>query len=315
MTRCSFYPNNTERAKANPNPPIKAESQVLSTMDAAARDDNHDAPVIHNDPSAGAEANALRIHELFAADMIAQAAQAIAASASSYNIFNYAMIADAATGCAVEPTNHAAAAAAPTSTTVEHATAVYAEQHHPMPSEQNVPSLEVPSKANATIGSFTSVPNSQNYHTETMTINELLNDQKRARLELDHAEKEVRRAKELLYKATQHKSNIDARVKALTESSVDAFLNVNNRWNEMYKRLVEYKQEHGHCHLMRSPKQQSNKSERQKRNSSDTLQALGTWASQARLDARRPEGHPERLDAYKILALDRYDLFIDSATL
>ena len=285
-------------------------------MDAAAHNDKHDAPVIHDDPAAGAEANAPRIHELFAADMITQAAQAIAASASSYNISNYAMIADTAAGCAVEPTNYAAAAAAPASTNGNPANTVDTEKRNPVPSEQNVPSplIKVPSKADATIGSLISLPNLQNDHTRTMTINELLNEQKRAQVELDHAEEEVRRAKELLDKATQHKSNIDARVKALTESSVDTFLSVNNRWNEMYKRLVEYKQEHGHCHLMRGPKQQSNKSKRQKKTSSDTLQALGTWASQARLDARRPEGHPERLDAYKILALDRYDIFIDSTT-
>ena len=72
-------------------------------MNAAADDDKHDAPVMHDDPSASAEAdtkNSPRIHELFAADMIAQAAQAIAASASSYNIANYGILADTDAGCA-----------------------------------------------------------------------------------------------------------------------------------------------------------------------------------------------------------------------
>jgi hypothetical protein len=281
-----------------------------TTMDAAAaaHDEKHDDPVVHDDSATGAEANAPRIHELYAADMIAQAAQAIAASASSYNISNYyALIADTADGCAVEPTNHAGGATADSTNIIVNPTiAVDTEQHHHVPRKQNVPSLETPSKADATLGSITSIPNLQNDHTSTSTIKELLNEQKRAQLELDHAKEEVRRAKELLDKATQLKSNIDARVKALTESSVDTFLNVNNRWNSMYKRLVEYKQEHGHCHLLCSPKQQRRKSKWQKRNSSDTsLQALGTWASRARLDARRPEGHPERLDAYKIIALDR----------
>jgi hypothetical protein len=294
-------------------------------MDAAA-DMGHDAPVIDGDPTVGADANTPRIHELFAADMIAQAAQAIAASASSYNIPTYGMISAAGDDVdeyVVEQTNVAAATAS-TATDNIHVTSESATDmhHHPAQFEEGTASpsglglhtaATHPSAASS-MNSVTNVPQFHNCPTEAITMDELLEEQKRAQLELNRAEEEVRRAKVLLDDATQHKLNIDARVKALTESSVDAFLNENNKWNEMYKRLVEYKQAHGHCHLMRSPKQQQqpqrNKSVGMKKTKSSsekgtTLQALGAWASQARLDARRPEGHPDRLESYKVLALDR----------
>mmetsp|Transcript_3431 Transcript_3431/g.7556 ORF Transcript_3431/g.7556 Transcript_3431/m.7556 type:complete len:372 (+) Transcript_3431:302-1417(+) len=98
---------------------------------------------------------------------------------------------------------------------------------------------------------------------------------------------------------------MDERVNANTESSTKELLNEKSRWNEMYERLAEYKQEHGHCHVMRNPKR--NKSVGRKTDSSEkaNLQSLGTWVGQVRLDARRPVGHPGRLEPYKIVALDR----------
>lgn len=260
-------------------------------MNAAADDDKHDAPVMHDDPSASAEAdtkNSPRIHELFAADMIAQAAQAIAASAPSYNIANYGSLTDPDAGCAA-------------ASATGNATVIATVENHASSEESMASAMTeaLPSPASRHPSAFVpNIPNLPNFPTETMTMDELLEEQKKAQLEIHHAEEEVQRAKDILDKATQHKLDIDARVKALTESSVDALLHENNRWNGMYKQLVEYKQENGHCHLVRSPK---------KKNSSEKckLQALGIWASQARLDARRPVGHPDRLPPYKIHALDR----------
>ena len=272
-------------------------------MNAAADDDKHDAPVIHDDPSASAEAdtkNAPRIHELFAADMIAQAAQAIAASASSYNIANYGSLTDPDAGCAAATATGNATDADIHNTSMNSAVIATLENH--ASSEESMSSAmteALPSAASRhPSASVPNIPNLPNFPTETKSMDELLEEQKKAQLEIRHAEEEVQRAKDILDKATQHKLDIDARVKALTESSVDALLHENNRWNGMYKQLVEYKQENGHCHLVRSPK---------KKNSSEKckLQALGIWASQARLDARRPVGHPDRLPPYKIHALDR----------
>ena len=271
-------------------------------MIAAAADDKHDAPVIHDDPSASAEAdttNAPRIHELFAADMIAQAAQAIAASASSYNIANYGNLSDtdagcAATGNATDADIHITCMNSAAISTVEK----YASSEESMASAVTEALPSAASRHRHPSANVPNTPKLPNFPIETMTMEELLEEQKKAQLEIRDAEEEVQRAKDILDKATQHKLDIDARVKALTESSVDALLHENNRWNGMYRHLVEYKQEHGHCNLVRSPK---------KKNSSEKckLQALGTWASQARLDARRPEGHPDRLPPYKIHALDR----------
>lgn len=295
----------------------------------------HDAPIIDSDPTVGVDDNAPRMHELFAADMIAQAAQAIAASASSYNIPTFAMTFAAADDdvdeYGVEQTNADAATNATAAdnihVTCENANDVHTEQHNLAPCEDSMTSAVTAAPSGlalhtaathpsaASMNRVTNVPQFHHCPAETMTMDELLEEQNRAQLELNRAEEEVHRAKVLLDNATQHKSNIDARVKALTESSVDALLNENSKWNEMYKRLVEYKQAHGHCHLMRSPKQQPqrNKTVGKKNTKSssekgNTLQALGAWASQARLDARRPEGHPDRLEAYKVLALDRYIL-------
>ena len=78
----------------------------------------------------------------------------------------------------------------------------------------------------------------------------------------------------------------------------------------MYQRLVEYKKEHSHCHVMRNPKRNKSVTFLRKKNSSEeevaNLQSLGTWVGQVRLDARRPTGHPDRLELYKVVALDRF---------
>ena len=65
----------------------------------------------------------------------------------------------------------------------------------------------------------------------------------------------------------------------------------------MYKRLAEYKREHGHCHVKRSSRKNNGSKEKDN--------TLGSWIGQVRLDARRPLDHPQRLEPFKILALDK----------
>jgi len=136
------------------------------------------------------------------------------------------------------------------------------------------------------------------------TMNMLIKEQKQALIDLNIVEEEFARAQERLATAKQHKISVDERVKANTESLTEELIQENTRWNDMYKRMAEYKQQHGHCHVMRNPKR--NKSVTRKKNSEKVnLQSLGTWVGQVRVDARRPVGHPERLEPYKIVALDR----------
>ena len=68
--------------------------------------------------------------------------------------------------------------------------------------------------------------------------NDLLEQQKQATTELTNAEEDFERAKQRLLKAKQVKMNIDELVKVNEENATEELLNVNTRWNQNYKRLL-----------------------------------------------------------------------------
>ena len=64
--------------------------------------------------------------------------------------------------------------------------------------------------------------------------------------------------------------------------------------------LLDFKQEHGHCHVLRNPKRSKNMTLAEKE-----LSSLGSWVGQVRKDAKRSADDPEKLEPYKVAALHR----------
>ena len=282
-------------------------------------------PVVVHQPGQEAQPNAASAGG--AADVTAQVAQAIAASAPAYM-----------QGYAVDPSHHhhvpyahhhhdpptaatgmeymayAAATAMPgpemgqTATTHDSSTAngytVHQTHHahaHPQQHQQNVEQT-------------TTLTSETYFHQCTstrQTMDLLLKDQKQAQDEVATAEDELARAKERLEKATQNKTKVDGIVTTRAKALTDELLNENSRWNEMYSILVDYKELYGHCRVMRNPGRKNKSFELRKvhgaghKGGNASLQSLGQWVGQVRLDYRRPVGDSERLEPYKIIALEK----------
>jgi hypothetical protein len=240
------------------------------------------------------------------ADVTAQAAQAIAASASSYSI---------PAGCKASHDSYAGFAIDQTTTA---ACADY------FAAAQNVldASMVTPGISDLfTVAGHAMGAANVGYHSEALSLHEethnknispsgrqimdaLIEEQKRALTDLTQAEEEFKRAEERFVKAKEYKATLDSHVNAVAESSIEEFLAENNRWNDMFRVLVEYKRVNGHCHVMRNQKQ--DKSIRRKKSTENySLPSLRTWVGQVRLDARRPPGHPDCLSPYKVIALNR----------
>lgn len=138
-------------------------------------------------------------------------------------------------------------------------------------------------------------------------MNAVLKEQTKAEQEVQCAEEELRRAKENLEKAKANKALADEQVCKAADSLTDALLKENTRWNKMYAKLVDFKEKHGHCDVSRNPYRSSTKRAKRDKDSAEQneLVALGTWVGQNRLEARRPPDHPDRIEPYKVIALNR----------
>lgn len=140
-------------------------------------------------------------------------------------------------------------------------------------------------------------------------MNALLKQQSNANLEIIRAEEDLKRAQERLDAAQQNRVTIDERIIAGAESLTDALLKENTRWNAMYRKLVAYKEQYGHCDVQRNPFRVDNGGKKVKRRQHDAESSeqlsLGTWVGQIRAEVRRPANHPERLEPYKVIALNR----------
>jgi hypothetical protein len=249
-------------------------------------------------------------YDALAADVTAQAAQAIAASASAYNIPAGGIV-----------TNDACAGFAVDQTAAAYAISVPATQHHATFTVYDASAVTPGNTDQLMVAGHGMGPENFGCHTGALVfpeeadtqntvpsgrqiMNALIEEQKRALTDLNQAEDEFKRAEERFSRAKEYKTTLDAHVNTVAESLVEELLGENNRWNEMFRILTEYKHVNGHCHVMRNPKR--NKSMRRMKSSENhTLQSLRTWVGQVRLDARRSAGHPDCLEPYKIIALNR----------
>jgi hypothetical protein len=243
-------------------------------------------------------------YDALAADMTAQAAQAIAASASAYNIPAGGIVThDAYAG--IDQTAAAYVNSVPVAQ--HHATGIeFLVYDASSVTPDNTYGMG-PANLDCHTGAHVFPEEAHNQNTVPggrQIMDALIEEQKRALVDLGQAEEEFKRAEERLSKAKEYKTILDAHVNTVAESSVEELLGENNRWNEMFRILVEYKRVNGHCHVIRNSKRNKSMG-RMKSPENNTLQSLRTWVGQVRLDARRNAGHPDCLEPYKIIALNR----------
>jgi len=129
-------------------------------------------------------------------------------------------------------------------------------------------------------------------------MNVLLQTQLRAREELRGAEESLSIASQRVEQARQNIEATDTAVTRGTEELTDALLQEPTHWNAMYRKMAEYKEKHGNVDVKRNPL----KSERE---ANPEIVKLGSWVGRVRLEARRPPGHPEHIEPYKVIALNR----------
>jgi len=88
-------------------------------------------------------------------------------------------------------------------------------------------------------------------------------------------------------------------VQHTSQALVDDLLEDNSTWNQMYYQLVDFHSSHGH---LRVPWRKEDKEK-------DPITArLGPWLVQQRKDYRRDPDDPERLEPYKIAALEKLEI-------
>ena len=162
----------------------------------------------------------------------------------------------------------------------------------------------------------------------------LVQQQSEVNKALKYAEHEFQRAQELLEKAKANKVLVDERVNDAANTLTDGLLKEHSNWNTMYAKLVKFKEKEGHCDVARNPYRSSSKKAKRDKDSlvqnelQTELVALGTWVGQNRLEldrilllifcaitktaclhyrahARRPDDHPDRIEPYKVIALNR----------
>ena len=94
-------------------------------------------------------------------------------------------------------------------------------------------------------------------------------------------------------------NTVEKEVQATAEELVDELLEESTNWNQMYFHLIEFRNRHGH---MRIPWRKDGKEK-------DPIVArLGPWLVQQRKDYRRDIEDPERLEPYKIFALEKINV-------
>eukprot|EP00559_Dactyliosolen_fragilissimus_P006824 CAMPEP_0184870724 /NCGR_PEP_ID=MMETSP0580-20130426/38574_1 /TAXON_ID=1118495 /ORGANISM="Dactyliosolen fragilissimus" /LENGTH=617 /DNA_ID=CAMNT_0027372985 /DNA_START=54 /DNA_END=1907 /DNA_ORIENTATION=+ len=129
-------------------------------------------------------------------------------------------------------------------------------------------------------------------------MNALLTAQNQADQTVEEAKERDLHAQRELTQAEGAKAAMESAVTQGAEVLTDALLQERNHWNAMYQKLVEYKEVHGHCDVKRTllPHEKA---------ANPDYVKLGSWVGRVRLEARRPPGHPERIEPYKIIALNR----------
>ena len=129
-------------------------------------------------------------------------------------------------------------------------------------------------------------------------MNQLLQSQTQAQERLKAAQEELKLAADRVQQSKQNIELTDSIVQNSTEELTDALLQEPTHWNNMYKKMIEYKERNGHVDVKRNPL----KAEKE---ANPDIVKLGSWVGRVRLEARRPLGHPERIEPYKVIALNR----------
>lgn len=129
-------------------------------------------------------------------------------------------------------------------------------------------------------------------------MNQLLQTQSRAQEDLKAAQTNLEQGKQRVDFAKSQLEQTDMDVHQGTEDLTDALLQEPTHWNAMYRKMVEYKEKHGHVDVKRNPL----KSEKE---ANPDIVKLGSWVGRVRLEARRPVGHPDHIEPYKVIALNR----------
>lgn len=138
-------------------------------------------------------------------------------------------------------------------------------------------------------------------------MNAILQERTNAEEAVKRATEELQRAQDNLEKAKAKKAQADEQVLKTADALTDGLLKESTKWNNMYAKLLLFKEKYGHCDVTRNPYRSSSKKWMRDKQSAEQndLIALGTWVGQNRLEARRPAGHPERMEPYKRVALTR----------
>ena len=129
-------------------------------------------------------------------------------------------------------------------------------------------------------------------------MNTLIHTQTRALDELKNATQNLDFAKQRLDNALRVLEETKVTVRQGAEDLTEALLQEPTHWNAMYRRLVEYKEKYGDVEVKRV------RLKGEKEVDPETAK-LGPWIGRVRLEARKPIDNPDRLEPYKIIALDR----------
>ena len=129
-------------------------------------------------------------------------------------------------------------------------------------------------------------------------MNLLISSQSRAEEELKNAQHALELCKQRVDAAARNLNMTNSAIIKGTEDLTDALLQEPTHWNAMYRKLVEFKETHGHVDVKRNPIKAD------KESNPDAVK-LGAWVGRVRLEARRPKGHPDHIEPYKVIALDR----------
>ena len=135
-------------------------------------------------------------------------------------------------------------------------------------------------------------------------MNSLLQKQKEADKAIIDAKQKVMNAQNHLLSCESNRQLIEQSVNVAAEELTDRLLKVKSTWNEMYWKLVDYYKIHGNCDVKRTllPHEKVSNPE---------WIPLSVFVGRNRLEARKPEGHPQRIEPYKVIALNRIGFNFD----
>ena len=126
----------------------------------------------------------------------------------------------------------------------------------------------------------------------------IIEAQREAQYAVDQAKEQLLQAQNNLSQSEQHQKSVDEVVTISAEGLTHLLLQEDSNWNTMYQKLVDYRETQGNCDVKKS-------TTKEQRVGNPDLALLGQWVGRQRVEARRPPGHADKMEPYKIIALDR----------